>query len=302
MWCPACRADVAAELSSDNRRYCCARCQTELGIAAGALDRVATPPRLHDTERNARELLARWSTQNLLEPAASVGPSNEFSQVEREIASPATRSDLRFDAAHSSTPAPKGPLERTRQSERTQQSASNERETTRSESDSGDEPAERKPRRRKLRRPKLANVPEEALPTTASRHDELVRTAIAQPQPARTNWTSMAGQLCAYGGVGLLTCGTVLVLSGYFGGPTHYAPTGWLIAAVGQMLLFLGVVTLVSGGMEQTVDEVAWRIDYLAERIVHLEHMVQERELRDQRLQRRPRPPRDNDDRRADAA
>ncbi len=115
----------------------------------------------------------------------------------------------------------------------------------------------------------------------------------------------MAGQLCAYGGVGLLTCGTVLVLSGYFGGPTHYAPTGWLIAAVGQMLLFLGVVTLVSGGMEQTVDEVAWRIDYLAERIVHLEHMVQERELRDQRLQRlqrRPRPPRDNDDRRADAA
>ena len=112
----------------------------------------------------------------------------------------------------------------------------------------------------------------------------------------------MAGQLCAYGGVGLLTCGTVLVLSGYFGRPTHYAPTGWLIAAVGQMLLFLGVVTLVSGGMEQTVDEVAWRIDYLAERIVHLEHMVQERELRDQRLQRRPRPPRDNDDRRADAA
>ena len=32
MWCPSCRADVAAELSTDNRRMLCARCQTELGI------------------------------------------------------------------------------------------------------------------------------------------------------------------------------------------------------------------------------------------------------------------------------
>ncbi len=110
----------------------------------------------------------------------------------------------------------------------------------------------------------------------------------------------MAGQLCAYGGVGLLTCGTVLVLSGYFGGPANYAPTGWLIAAVGQMLLFLGVVTLVSGGMEQTVDEVAWRIDFLAERIVHLEHMVEEREARDRRVARQQQLSRPDD--RADAA
>lgn len=286
MWCPACRADVAAELSSDNRRYCCARCQTELGIAAGAVDRIVSPPRLLDTERNARELLARWSTQNLLEPAASsqmMPTPPDARSAGTEAASISSRSGHRIDAAHSMMSAPKGTFERGVPQE-------------------SNESAERKPRRKKLRRPESATSPEEALPTTASRHDELVRAAIAEPQPARTNWTSMAGQLCAYGGVGLLTCGTVLVLSGYFGGPLHYAPTGWLIAAVGQMLLFLGVVTLVSGGMEQTVDEVAWRIDYLAERIVHLEHMVQERELRDQRRLRPPRRSRDDEDRRADAA
>jgi hypothetical protein len=78
-----------------------------------------------------------------------------------------------------------------------------------------------------------------------------------------------------------------MVLSGYFGGPTHYAPTGWLVAAVGQMLLFLGVVTLVSGGMEQTVDEVAWRIDALAEQVMHLEKTITAQQELLERTQRR---------------
>ena len=69
-----------------------------------------------------------------------------------------------------------------------------------------------------------------------------------------------------------------MVLSGYFGVQTNYAPTGWLVAAVGQMLLFLGVVTLVSGGMEQTVDEVSWRIDHLAEQIMHLDQVIVEQQ------------------------
>src|SRR4051812_1632767 len=67
MWCAACRADVAAELSTDNRRMMCARCHSELGTAVGSIERAGAGPRLQDTERNARELLARWSTQHLLE-------------------------------------------------------------------------------------------------------------------------------------------------------------------------------------------------------------------------------------------
>lgn len=81
----------------------------------------------------------------------------------------------------------------------------------------------------------------------------------------------MIGQIFAYLGVGGLTVGTSLVLMGYFGGPASYATTGWLITTAGQMLLFLGVVTLVSGGMEQTTQEVARRIDTLGERLVKIE-------------------------------
>jgi hypothetical protein len=86
-----------------------------------------------------------------------------------------------------------------------------------------------------------------------------------------SKWVTLVGQLFAYFGVGGLTIGTVLVLVGYFGGPANYATTGWLITTAGQMLLFLGVVTLVSGGMEQTTQEVARRIDTLGERLVRIE-------------------------------
>ena len=64
--------------------------------------------------------------------------------------------------------------------------------------------------------------------------------------------------------------GASLVLYGYFGGPAAYAPTEWLIATAGQMLLFLGIVTLVSGGMEQTTCEVARRIDVLGHHLVRI--------------------------------
>lgn len=195
-----------------------------------------------------------------------------------------SRPSYRFDSPHQTVPTP----------------AVSAKDAVSSAADNPEQSTElRTPHRRKRRRPRIAESPRDELPT-ASRHDELVRTAIAQPEPQRTNWTVMAGQLCAYGGVGLLTCGTVLVLSGYFGGSANYAPTGWLIAAVGQMLLFLGVVTLVSGGMEQTVDEVAWRIDHVAERIVHLEHMIEEHKVRERRAQRQPKLSRPEE--RADAA
>ena len=62
-----------------------------------------------------------------------------------------------------------------------------------------------------------------------------------------------------------------MVLVGYLGGPTHYAPTGWFTTTIGQMLLFLGVVTLVSAGMEQTTLEVTRRVDALGEQLGRLE-------------------------------
>ncbi len=87
---------------------------------------------------------------------------------------------------------------------------------------------------------------------------------------------SLWGQILAYLGVGLLTIGTTLVLWGYFGGPVNYAPTGWLVTTAGQMLLFLGVVTLVSGGMQQTTHEVSQRVTYLGEHMLRIEEATQE--------------------------
>ena len=86
---------------------------------------------------------------------------------------------------------------------------------------------------------------------------------------------SVAGQLLAYSGVGLLTVGTALILMGYLGGPPQYAPTGWLVATVGQMILLLGVVTLISGGMQQTTHEVGMRVADLGTRLGRIEETTE---------------------------
>lgn len=88
--------------------------------------------------------------------------------------------------------------------------------------------------------------------------------------------------MLAYAGVLALTIGAAFVLLGYFGGPQwqSYTPTGWLITTTGQMLLFLGVVTLVSGGMEQTTEVVARRIDKLGQRMIRIEWASQNHALK----------------------
>lgn len=101
-----------------------------------------------------------------------------------------------------------------------------------------------------------------------------------EQERSRTNWTSIVGQLLAYLGVGLLTVGSSLVLWSYFGGPAQYAPTGWLVTTAGQMLLFLGVVTLVSGGMEQTTEEVKFRIESLGDKLLRFERASRDHALR----------------------
>jgi hypothetical protein len=79
------------------------------------------------------------------------------------------------------------------------------------------------------------------------------------------------GQLLAYAGVAVLTVGTTMVLWGYFGGQGKYTATGFLVSTAGQMLLFLGVITLVSGGMQQTSAEVSTRVEYLGGRMIRME-------------------------------
>ncbi|MCA9036834.1 MAG: hypothetical protein KDA91_16985 [Planctomycetaceae bacterium] len=94
--------------------------------------------------------------------------------------------------------------------------------------------------------------------------------------PKRSNLTSMTGQFLAYLGVLGLTIGTAMVIYGHFGGIAEYTPTGWLVTTVAQMLLFLGVINLVSGGIEQNNDDVSRRINHLGEQLLRIEQVTEE--------------------------
>lgn len=233
MWCPACRADVAAELSQDSRRFRCARCGVELGIAKGSLGAaLPTPAVPTDAERNARELLARWNAQNqLAAPAAlrSPGP-NDPPKPSIAIDNGSPDRDVVLEAAVPNV-----------------------------------EPAA-EPRRRKKRR--AIRVPE--------------MPVLHEPPPVKkpASLGSTVGQMCAYFGIGLITCGTSVVLWGFFGGPENFAPTGWLVTTIGQMFLFLGVVTLISSSMEQTSAEMTHRIDALGQRLIRIELLQREQAMR----------------------
>lgn len=101
-------------------------------------------------------------------------------------------------------------------------------------------------------------------------------------EPVSGGWYNNIGQMLAYLGIICLTAGTCGVIVSYFGGPASYAPYGWLGATIGQMFLFLGIVILISAGMEQTsqelrqtvdqrMDEVTQRLDQIGTRIMRIE-------------------------------
>lgn len=232
MWCPACRADVAAELSQDSRRFRCARCGVELGVAKGALGTALPTPALPtDAERNARELLARWNAQNQLTAPAVI------------------RTTAPMDPPH----VPK---------------TSTTSEGVSQKSDVA--PAAASQRRKKRRLDRSSAIDVSLLP------------GLHETPPAKkpTSLGSTVGQMCAYFGIGLITCGTSVVLWGFFGGPENFAPTGWLVTTIGQMFLFLGVVTLISSGMEQTSADMAHRLDALGQRLIRMELLQREQVIR----------------------
>lgn len=269
MWCPSCRADVAAELSTDNRRMMCARCRTDIGAAAGASihsAHSASQPRTTEAERDARELLARWSAQNVLEPVAGIKPiPSSMGSSETSHMPP---SELRFDPPKLITPAPSTQfVSAVRQQPAPVLQMPSTAAPTSIDAANQSEAIEQ----------------EKSVDTTYTnnqhntRHDDDGHVSFAT---RRASWMSLAGQLCAYAGVGLLTCGTVLVMWSYFGGPGRYMPTGWLIAAVGQMLLFLGVIALISSGLDQSSHEIGWRINHLAEEVHSMSLALEQMERR----------------------
>jgi hypothetical protein len=283
MWCQKCQADVAGIASPDNQRALCTTCGTEIARSAQgppvpvqplqakselsqseqAQSEQArpTPPQIDQTVvdqgakapaestrslRDPRELLARWAREDALNPlelAVAREPVSEnrkaLNRIDSSHSIAAPRVAAFIEHAHIGTPLPPAPS-----IEKLSQTSDHHN----------------------MFHPAHAPGPPH------------FQTAPVSMADKSSKWVSLVGQIFAYVGVGGLTVGTSLVLMGYFGGPASYITTGWLVATAGQMLLFLGVVTLVSGGMEQTTQEVARRIDTIGERLVRIEQAAERSE------------------------
>jgi hypothetical protein len=268
MWCPTCKAEVAAEVAADNRRVRCATCGGEIPIPA-------TFPGMAKT-REARDLLDRWASERQSDPEPARAPlsaGRAAAIATRSVgvggvnleAEPADRvqesqgTSRRFDSAQSLA-GPVAGEPRRGQSAGYAAAASASSQGTVSRTESG-----------RVHRIHGADF-------AGPNFD--IQGSLLETDRRKTNWTYVLGQLLAYAGVALLTVGSTLVLWGYFGGPASYAPTGWLTTMAGQMILILGVVTLVSGGMEQTNEDVRVRIERLGERMIRIEQIARDHALR----------------------
>lgn len=215
MWCPTCQADMATELSADDRRLNCARCGGELGQSVTATLRRQPAP-TSAASLDAAALLARWSAEDQWH-RADAAESEPSPVTELEI--PAFRYTAQpvEATAHASDASPDGMADRSQTA-----------------------------------RPR---------PTGTTRN----RAA------GGGSWLNVFGQLAAYAGTLLLTSGTVVVVVGVYQDATRHAVSGWLMAAIGQMLLLLGIVTIVTTSLEQAQQRFQKGVDRLERRLRRLE-------------------------------
>ena len=295
MWCPNCQSGTPSDIHGDGSRLKCVHCGGVVAFppargsgggdaeTAGGVRGSATGGR----SRDARELLARWSNVDPLDPFGPVGVSKKTAA--HEGLKTGSDSSANSGAAAGSKQKPKPQFRIDRAHSQAHQAGGSEPKpipeqpavgahagsvsaaTTRTSSQIVSPPSTGEQRTWRA----------DGAHPLAGWHGKAKLLANQSEQPnASTNWMQAVGQLTAYIGVLGLTVGTAIVLWGYFGGPIELTPTGWLVATVGQMLLFLGVVTLVSGGMEQTAVEVSRRVETLGDRILRIENVTREHLLK----------------------
>ena len=289
MWCAKCQSEVAVEARPNSQRLQCATCGSEIVAKMSgrptppanqpphqppAESGHAPPPHHPPAGKNPHDLLARWAGNQLFDPFGPLVPP------EPPKGPPAPS---RNEPARADNPPPKPPANQPPTHKPTggiDQSARLRVDPafTQGWSDVPPPHVPATPQRSNSRPPKL--VDQEMPPGYRAHQPGRLRgphfdTSRVRHRPRRINWIAVFGQSLAYVGAATLTAGAGLVLVGYLGGPVHYAPTGWFTTTVGQMLLFLGVVTLVSAGMEQTTVEVAERIDTLGEQLNRFEYQFQ---------------------------
>ena len=297
MWCATCQAPVGR--SSDDKPSQCPRCGCEV---------VDAPPE-DDATGQARALLERWAADDPLETSTqdTVDTVESPSQLKRpDIGEPETVDE---PVATSPPRTPSPPRSPTRRNYRVDVSHANQQQPTTATAASSRPPdTSIGTAADQMQQPSTDTA---GTTQAAGNHDPLATVASAlagisgdpespdlavHPEPvssdapipghtaphfsplppgtttsALTHSTSLWGQLLAYVGVLGLTIGGALIVWNGFGHAPLNTPTAWLIATAGQMLLFLGIVTLVSSGLEQTNEEVTRQVRVLGEQLLRIE-------------------------------
>lgn len=302
MWCANCETDVAAEVAPDSRRIRCATCGSELSANE--------VPSFDAKIQEARAILERWSNNDMFDPygplpaagrSAPAGLEDERAKDEQtgDAQTTVPPSDAGHAEAAQEASTSREPAVETRQSAPSSRSfrvdpphvespqpeaVSRSREAPSQPVPSGEPPIDRVEQDEAPARPNEASGRHRPGP-----HFEL-HAEMRRNHDRKINWMAGIGQLLAYLGVLGLTAGTSLVVVGYFGGVADYMPTGWLVTTASQMLLFLGVITLVSNGMEQTREAVVQRMDVLEAHLLRLEESSSRGAAGDSTAAREPGP------------
>lgn len=282
MWCIKCQADVAAEMAPDNRQILCASC----GSRIRAVPLLPT----EDKTRQARELLERWSKTRWTDEDAPAGGSPQSPPIPETSTSrppqtkPPSKPLFRVDEPHPENVASEtaSPVSQQQMAQSEPAPAPQPVRTQPMPSQSAPFVNPPMPEPGSAMTPRMHEPHGPSYPPPHFSNEPLAADDEPIPTSSSSKLQAFWGQMLAYAGVLALTIGAAFVLLGYFGGPQwqSYTPTGWLITTTGQMLLFLGVVTLVSGGMEQTAEVVARRIDRLGQRIIRIEWASQNHALK----------------------
>jgi len=281
MWCATCQALAGPD--SDSKPSACPRCGNAL----------VDPPEANAASDEARQLLESWNADNPLEltpPDAKTPPESQTTSQTPKTADP-SRPQYRVDSAHAK-----------HKKQADGQATQNDAKTT--------QPTLPQPKTKRSRTKPTANTnsphpidplaqvaatlanfsddpqPPAAQPDTPTAAPSATEPASSRPvdEPvaevalppgvttnALTHSTSLWGQLLAYVGVLGLTVGGALIVWNGFGHAPLNTPTAWLIATGGQMLLLLGIVTLVSSGLEQNHEDINRQLRVMGEQLLRFE-------------------------------
>jgi len=316
MWCEKCQTEVAASVAADGSVTCgtCGETLTgktslddHLRQAQDLLDRWSKEPlleplgsmpgkdasHLSEIEADLNKVPSEEEDVDSVEetPTDPVANSSPLEEIPPP-APPRPKANFRFDAAHLpvESQAPAEPVMPEDSEEQIPaEVVTNEQSSV---EDSGDVSSET-PEAESVETPQeaVASVVEfqprridaaQPVAMHSAPHidiQQLIEERLIQEKKG-INWLVLAGQWLSYLGVLGLTAGAALIVYGYFGGNPHMTPKGWMLTTAGQMLLLLGIVTLISGGLEQSNDEVNTRIELLGEQMLRFERETKESLLR----------------------